>query len=37
LFARAASAAPCLLFFDELEALAPRRGSDHSGVTASVD
>ena len=26
MFARAASAAPCVLFFDELDALAPRRG-----------
>jgi ribosome biogenesis ATPase len=28
LFARARAAAPCVLFFDELDALAPRRGSD---------
>ena len=30
LFARARAAAPCVLFFDELDALAPRRGSDVS-------
>ena len=28
LFSRARAAAPCVLFFDELDALAPRRGSD---------
>ena len=28
LFARARAAEPCVLFFDELDALAPRRGSD---------
>ena len=28
LFARARAAQPCVLFFDELDALAPRRGSD---------
>lgn len=33
LFARAQSAAPCLLFFDEFEAVAPRRGNDNTGVT----
>lgn len=32
LFARAASAAPCVLFFDEFEAVAPRRGNDNTGV-----
>ncbi|KAG5188486.1 P-loop containing nucleoside triphosphate hydrolase protein, partial [Tribonema minus] len=36
LFARATAAAPCLLFFDEFEALAPRRGSDNTGVTDRV-
>ncbi|EIE24941.1 AAA-domain-containing protein [Coccomyxa subellipsoidea C-169] len=30
LFARARAAGPCVLFFDELDALAPRRGSDVS-------
>jgi ribosome biogenesis ATPase len=28
LFSRARAAAPCVLFFDEMDALAPRRGSD---------
>ena len=28
LFGRARAAAPCVLFFDEMDALAPRRGSD---------
>lgn len=28
LFSRAQAAAPCVLFFDELDALAPKRGSD---------
>ena len=28
LFSRAQAASPCVLFFDELDALAPRRGSD---------
>ena len=28
LFARARAAHPCVLFFDELDALAPRRGTD---------
>ena len=28
LFARARAAQPCVLFFDELDALAPRRGFD---------
>jgi SpoVK/Ycf46/Vps4 family AAA+-type ATPase len=36
LFARAQAAAPSLLFLDEFEALAPRRGSDHTGVTDRV-
>ena len=27
-FARARAASPCVLFFDEMDALAPRRGSD---------
>jgi SpoVK/Ycf46/Vps4 family AAA+-type ATPase len=30
LFSRAKAAAPCVLFFDELDALAPRRGSEAS-------
>lgn len=36
LFARAQAARPCLLFFDELESLAPRRGHDNTGVTDRV-
>eukprot|EP00111_Clytia_hemisphaerica_P007449 TCONS_00021649-protein len=36
LFARAQAAKPCLLFFDELESLAPRRGHDNTGVTDRV-
>ncbi len=31
-FARARAARPCVLFFDELDALAPRRGSDINQV-----
>jgi len=36
LFARAASAAPCVIFFDEFESLAPRRGHDSTGVTDRI-
>ena len=36
LFARATAAAPCVLFFDEFDALAPRRGNDNTGVTDRV-
>ena len=36
LFNRAASAAPSILFLDELDSLAPPRGSDHTGVTDRV-
>ena len=35
-FERAKSAAPCVLFFDEFESIAPRRGHDNSGVTDRV-
>lgn len=31
LFARAAAAAPCALFFDEFDAIAPPRGHDSTG------
>lgn len=31
LFQRAAAAAPCLLFFDEFDAIAPPRGHDSTG------
>ncbi len=33
LFLRAQAAAPCILFFDEFDSLAPRRGHDSTGVT----
>ena len=36
LFGRAAACTPCLLFFDEFEAIAPRRGRDSTGVTDRV-
>jgi len=36
IFDRAAAASPCLLFFDEFEAIAPRRGHDSTGVTDRV-
>lgn len=36
LFSRARAAAPCVLFFDELDALAPRRGSDVSQSSERV-
>jgi len=35
-FDRAASASPCVLFFDEFEAIAPKRGGDSTGVTDRV-
>lgn len=35
-FQRAAAAKPCILFFDEFESLAPRRGHDSTGVTDRV-
>ncbi len=36
IFRRAAAAAPCVLFFDEFDAIAPRRGHDNTGVTDRV-
>ena len=33
LFSRAFLASPCILFLDEFDALAPKRGSDSTGVT----
>ena len=36
LFSRAFLAAPCILFLDEFDALAPKRGSDSTGVTDRV-
>ncbi|XP_034936999.1 peroxisomal ATPase PEX1 isoform X2 [Chelonus insularis] len=35
-FDRAQRAAPCVLFFDEFESLAPRRGHDSTGVTDRI-
>ncbi|XP_062571147.1 peroxisomal ATPase PEX1-like [Saccostrea cucullata] len=35
-FVRAQSAKPCILFFDEFDSLAPRRGHDNTGVTDRV-
>ena len=35
-FARAETASPCLVFFDEFESLAPKRGKDATGVTDRV-
>ncbi|XP_044266288.1 peroxisome biogenesis factor 1 [Tribolium madens] len=35
-FQRAQSAKPCILFFDEFDSLAPRRGHDNTGVTDRV-
>lgn len=35
-FQRARELAPCVLFFDEFDALVPRRGSDNTGVTDRV-
>nr|XP_056713608.1 peroxisomal ATPase PEX1 [Euleptes europaea] len=36
IFNRAQAAKPCILFFDEFDALAPRRGHDNTGVTDRV-
>ncbi len=36
MFSRAAAAKPCVLFFDEFDAIAPRRGHDNTGVTDRV-
>ncbi|KAL6633217.1 AAA-domain-containing protein [Neocallimastix sp. 'constans'] len=36
LFERAQAAKPCVLFFDEFDAIAPRRGHDNTGVTDRV-
>jgi peroxin-1 len=35
-FQRASQARPCVLFFDEFDAIAPRRGSSSTGVTDRV-
>lgn len=36
LLCRAQAAKPCILFFDEFDSLAPRRGHDNTGVTDRV-
>ncbi|KAF7245818.1 Peroxisome biogenesis factor 1 [Varanus komodoensis] len=36
LFNKAQAAKPCILFFDEFDSLAPRRGHDNTGVTDRV-
>ncbi|KAI8968604.1 P-loop containing nucleoside triphosphate hydrolase protein [Mycotypha africana] len=36
LFERAQAAKPCILFFDEFDSIAPRRGHDSTGVTDRV-
>jgi peroxin-1 len=35
-FQRASAAAPCVVFFDEFDSIAPRRGGDSTGVTDRV-
>lgn len=35
-FSRAQAASPCVLFFDEFDSIAPRRGHDNTGVTDRV-
>ncbi|KAM4027111.1 peroxisomal ATPase PEX1 isoform 2-T2 [Anomaloglossus baeobatrachus] len=35
-FTRAQAAKPCILFFDEFDSIAPRRGHDNTGVTDRV-
>ncbi|KAM7518793.1 hypothetical protein LguiB_017755 [Lonicera macranthoides] len=36
IFSKAAGAAPCILFFDEFDSIAPKRGHDNTGVTDRV-
>ena len=36
IFSKANAAAPCLLFFDEFDSIAPKRGHDNTGVTDRV-
>ena len=35
-FANAAAAKPCVVFFDEFDSIAPKRGQDSTGVTDRV-
>jgi ribosome biogenesis ATPase len=35
-FLRAQASAPCVIFFDELDALCPKRGSDNNASTERV-
>lgn len=35
-FERAQAAAPCVIFFDEFDSVAPQRGVDNTGVTDRV-
>lgn len=36
IFSKASTAAPCILFFDEFDSIAPKRGHDNTGVTDRV-
>ncbi|XP_067864854.1 peroxisome biogenesis factor 1 isoform X2 [Heterodontus francisci] len=36
IFSKAQAAKPCILFFDEFDSIAPRRGHDNTGVTDRV-
>ncbi|VFQ73984.1 unnamed protein product [Cuscuta campestris] len=36
IFSKAAAASPCILFFDEFDSIAPKRGHDNTGVTDRV-
>ncbi|XP_022954952.1 peroxisome biogenesis protein 1 isoform X1 [Cucurbita moschata] len=36
IFTKATAAAPCILFFDEFDSIAPKRGHDNTGVTDRV-
>eukprot|EP00252_Welwitschia_mirabilis_P015602 TRINITY_DN3444_c0_g1_i8.p1 TRINITY_DN3444_c0_g1~~TRINITY_DN3444_c0_g1_i8.p1 ORF type:complete len:1188 (+),score=284.39 TRINITY_DN3444_c0_g1_i8:127-3564(+) len=36
IFAKASAASPCILFFDEFDSIAPKRGHDNTGVTDRV-